>query len=111
MPRSSAAEERGRFREAALGMGPSDEGLDSHERAVGHRDDGLVDEPQLFALECSAELALHAQTLDHALAHLLVEGLDASATTGLGSIHRSIRVAQNVHRLCSSPRRRRPLRY
>ena len=97
-------DELGGTDETALGMLPAQQRLDRADRAVVQRDDRLVDDAQLVALERAPQVVLDRQALDRARAHRAVEHLEASASALLGLVHRGVGVAdQRWPAACSSP--------
>ena len=75
-------------------MLPAYERLDRRQAPVRHRDDGLVEQSQLAALEPGTEVGLQRHAVEQANAHLLIEELVAVAAALLGAGQRHIRVAQ-----------------
>ena len=77
---------------------PAEQRLDSDDREVRERDDRLVFEPELIALERAAQIVLHPQARDRPAAHALVEHLVPGAASVLGPVHRRVRVADQLIR-------------
>ena len=95
-----------RREQAALGMLPAHERLEA-DRALGReRDDRLVDEPQLVALEGPPQVGLELEHGHRPRVHGVVEDLVAVAPLRLGPVHRGVGVAQQVLRTPVARRRR-----
>ena len=65
-------------------------------RSVGQRDDRLVVQPQLVAVDRTAQVVLDPQPGDRPVAHRLVEQLVAGPPALLGPVHRGVGVADQL---------------
>ncbi len=79
-------------------MLPAQQRLDRHDRVVVQRDDRLIGDPQLAALQRPAQIVLQRETRDGAQAHRTIEHLEAPASAALGLIHGGVGVAHEIGR-------------
>src|SRR5579859_2621490 len=84
--------------QAPLGMLPAYQRLGPGDPAGGERDDRLVVDAQLAALERAAQVGLELEQLDGALVHGGVELHPAAAALRLGAVERGVRVAEQIFR-------------
>ena len=75
-------------------MVPPHQRLEPAQRAVLDRDDRLVEDPQLVALEHAPHCVLHAQAAQHPRAHCVVEELAVRVATLLCAVHRGVGIAE-----------------
>ena len=68
-------QELGRLDHAALGVVPSQQGLEADDLAAAQVDLGLVQQPELTLLDRAVQIGLGARARPHAAAHAVVEDL------------------------------------
>ena len=86
-------DELARVEQAALGMVPAHQRLEADDLAAAQRDDRLVVELELVAVERVAQLALDLEAAHGPRPHLRVEDLAAAAAALLRPVHRGVGVA------------------
>src|SRR6185436_7243790 len=84
--------------QTALRVLPADERLEPSNLAGREGDDWLIVQPELLALDSSAQVGLQLQTRNGPIPHLAVEHLAARAAARLGPVHRRVRIPKNGFR-------------
>src|SRR5215217_2210587 len=83
-------------------MLPTHQRLNPGDLVVLKCHDGLVVYPELLPYEGSPEPGLHFQALHGLSIHAGLENLVASLTSTFGSVHRQVRMPQEIRRLLLS---------
>src|SRR5262245_30222505 len=77
-------------------MLPANQGLEAGELAILQRNDRLIVNAELFALERAPQVVFDLQHINGARVHSFVKHFIASFALRLGTIHRRISVAEHV---------------
>ena len=80
-------------------MLPADQRLKAGELPAVERDDRLIMNSQLFAVDCAAQVVLHLQHINRVRVHAFVENLVARFALSFRAVHCRIGVAQHVLRM------------
>ena len=84
---------------AALRMLPTNQRFKTRKLAIFQRNDRLVMNAKLLALEGAAQVCFHLQQVNRARVHAFVEHFVASFALRFSAIHRGVGVAQHVFRM------------
>ena len=87
---------------STLGMLPANQRFESGKRAVIERNDRLIVDAELFAIERAPQVILHLQQIHRLCMHALVEHFIACLALRFGPVHRRVGVAQHVLRMIVS---------
>ena len=83
-------------------MGPARQRLEAGERLAVQRDDRLVVDLDLVALDRGQQLALELEPLDDLGLHAVLEDAVAALAVALGAVHRDVGLAQQLRGLVAA---------